>query len=118
MTNIQKINTLELDCKQEKIYLWGARIEEHCEKHKDEYSSPSAYYEAIENIPEIIKNPDYVGISKTNGNIQYIKKLTDYSLVAIKVAKGKEGLLFRTIYPITQGKLNSNIKSGNYKKIK
>lgn len=112
------INTLGLDCESREIYLWGARINEHCEKHKNEYSSSLAYYEAIENIPKIIKNPDYVGISKNNGNIQYIKKLTDYSLLVVKVAKGKEGLLFRTIYPITDGKLKTNIKNGNYRRIK
>ena len=112
------ISTLDLDCESKKIYLWGARIYEHCEKHKKEYSSPAAYYEAIENIPEIIKAPDYVGVSKSNGNVQYIKKLTDYSLLVVKLTKGKDGLLFRTIYPITEGKLKSNIKSGNYKEIK
>lgn len=51
------IDLLDLNCKPQNIYLWGARIEEHCEKHKIEYSSPTAYNEAIKNIPLIISKP-------------------------------------------------------------
>lgn len=112
------INTLSLNCKPQNIYLWGARIDEHCEKHKCEYSSPTAYDEAIKNIPNIINNPDYVAINPKNGNVQYIKRLMDISLVGIKITKGSKGLIFRTIFPITESKLNNNIKNGIYKKIK
>lgn len=112
------IKLLSLNCKPQNIYLWGARIEEHCEKHKSEYSSPTAYNEAIKNIPQIISNPDYVAINSKNGNVQYIKRLTDISLVGIKITRGNKGLLFRTIFPITESKLNFNIKNGIYKKIK
>lgn len=112
------IHLLSLDCKPQNIYMWGARIDEHCEKHKSEYSSPTAYDEAIRNIPQIISTPDYVAISLKNGNVQYIKRLTDLSLVGIKITGGNKGLIFRTIFPITESKLNSNIKNGIYKKIK
>lgn len=112
------IDTLNLNYNPQNIYLWGARIDEHCDKHRIEYSSPKSYYEAIKNIPNIISNPDYVGINSNNGNIQYIKRLTDISLVGVKVISGKKGLLFRTIFPITEGKLQSNLKKGIYKKLK
>lgn len=116
--SIGVINTLNLNYKPQNIYMWGNRINEHCEKHKLEYSSPKAYYEAIENIPLIIANPDYVGINNKNGNLQYIKRLSDISLIGIKVTEGKRGLLFRTIFPITEGKLKNNINNGIYKEIK
>ena len=112
------INLLNLNCKPQNIYLWGARIDEHCEKHKTEYSSPTAYDEAIRNIPQIISNPDYVARNQKNGNVQYIKRLTDLSLVGIKITEGNKGLIFRTIFPISEGKLNNNIKNGIYKEIK
>ncbi len=107
------INLLDLDLKPQNINIWSTRIEEHCEKHKDEYSSPSAYNQAITSIPLIIKNPDYIGLHK-NGNIQYIKKLNDISLVGIQIIKGNGNLLFRTIFPITEDKLNYSIKNGKY----
>lgn len=107
------INLLDLDLKPQNINIWSTRIEEHCEKHKDEYSSPSAYNQAITSIPLIIENPDYIGLHK-NGNIQYIKKLNDISLVGIQIIKGNGNLLFRTIFPITEDKLNYSIKNGKY----
>lgn len=98
------INLLGLELNPQNINIWIPRLEEHCSKHKDEYSSVAAYYNAIKSIPKIIKSPDYVGLHK-NGNIQYIKRLDDISVVGIKAVKGKGGLLFRTIFPITESKL-------------
>lgn len=107
------IDILNLDLNPQNINIWSTRIEEHCEKHKDEYSSPSAYNQAINSIPLIIEEPDYIGLHK-NGNIQYIKKLDDISLVGIQIIKGNGNLLFRTIFPITEDKLNYSIKNGKY----
>lgn len=114
----QVIRILNLNLNPQNIYLWGPRIAEHCEKHKTEYSSVSAYNEAITNIPLIIKEPDYIGINSKNGNIQYIKKLSDISLIGIKITSNDNGLLFRTIFPITESKLKHNINIGIYKKYK
>lgn len=110
------INTLGLDLKPQNIYVWTPRIQEHCEKHKSEYSSPEAYYRAINSIPEIIRNPDFVG-QHSNGNIQYIKKLDDISLVGVKLVR-QNGLLFRTIYPITEDKLEHYLRAQKIKRIK
>lgn len=105
------INILNLDLNPQDINIWPTRIQEHCEKHKDEYSTPNSYNQAIRLIPEIIKNPDYVVFHK-NGNIQYVKKLEDISLVGIQIVKGSNNLLFRTIFPISKVKLTNSIKSG------
>lgn len=105
------IDLLNLDLKPQNINIWSTRIQEHCEKHKEEYSTPSAYNQAVSFIPTIIENPDYVGLHK-NGNIQYVKKLDDISLVGIQILKGSGHLLFRTIYPISEVKLNNFLKSG------
>ena len=109
--NSQTIEILDLDLKPQNINIWSTRLEEHCEKHKTDYSSPTAYNQAVKSIPLIISEPDYVGLHK-NGNIQYIKKLNDISLVGIQIVKGGGNLLFRTIYPISEAKLNNSIKSG------
>ena len=91
----------------------STRIEEHCKKHREEYSSPTAYYQAVKSIPLILAEPDYVGLHK-NGNIQYVKRLDDISLVGIQVLKGSGNLLFRTIFPISEVKLKNSITSGNF----
>lgn len=111
--NSQTIELLGLDLKPQNINIWSTRLEEHCEKHKTDYSSPTAYNQAVKSIPLIISEPDYVGLHK-NGNIQYIKKLDDISLVGIQIVKGGGGLLFRTIFPISKIKLQNSIKSGKF----
>ena len=105
------IDLLKLDLKPQNINIWSTRIQEHCEKHKDDYSSPTSYNQAVKSIPLILSEPDYVGLHK-NENMQYVKKLDDISLVGIQVLKGSGHLLFRTIYPISEVKLNNSIKSG------
>ena len=107
------INALHLDLKPQNINIWSTRIQEHCEKHKDEYSSPSTYNQAVKSIPLIIAEPDYVGLHK-NGNIQYIKKLDDISLVGVQILKGSKSLLFRTIFPITEDKMTHSIQNGKF----
>ena len=105
------IDLLNLDLKPQNINMWSTRIEEHCLKHKDEYSSIQAYQQAISSIPLIIKEPDYIGLHSKNGNLQFIKKLDDISLVGIQIIHGSNSnLIFRTIFPITQEKLNYSIK--------
>lgn len=111
--NQEVINLLNLNLKPQNINMWSTRISEHCEKHKDEYSSPTSYNQAVRSIPTIISEPDYVGLHK-NGNIQYIKQLDDISLVGVQIVKGNSGLLFRTIFPISEIKLEKSIKSGNF----
>ena len=105
------IDILNLNLKPQNINIWATRIQEHCEKHKKEYSTPNAYNQAVKCIPSIIKEPDYVGVHN-NGNIQYVKRLDDISMVGIQVLHGSGNLLFRTIFPISESKLNNSIKSG------
>ena len=105
------IDVLNLNLKPQNINIWPTRIQEHCEKHKNDYSSTNAYNQAIKHIPFILKEPDYIGLHK-NGNIQYVKKLDDISLIGIQVVRGGGNLLFRTIYPISEIKLKNSIKSG------
>ena len=107
------IDTLGLDLKPQNINIWSTRIAEHCEKHKNEYSSPNSYNQAVKSIPLIISEPDYIGLHK-NGNIQYIKRLNDISLVGVQIVNGDGGLLFRTIFPISEVKLKNSIKSGKF----
>lgn len=112
------INLLGLDLKPQNISLWGSRIDEHCEKHKDEYLSANNYNQAISKIPLIISEPDYVGV-RNDGNLQYVKRLNEASMIGIKVLKGKKGgLIFRTIFPVTEAKIQAQVRKGFLKEIK
>ena len=107
------IDLLGLKLNPQNINVWSTRIQEHCDKHKYDYMTPDNYYKAIKSIPLIIEEPDYVGLH-SNGNIQYIKRLNEVSLVGVKIVNNGEGLLFRTIYPITEDKLKHNVRIGKF----
>jgi hypothetical protein len=69
-------------------------------------------------IPEIIKNPDYVGTNpKYLGSIEYIKKLKDIVLIAVRLNRSKNLIIF-TMYEITDSKIINMINSGRIKCLK
>lgn len=70
----QVIDLLDLVEKPKDIKIWYDRLE-HCEKHIKDFKSLQSYIRSMESIPEIINNPDYVGLHPKNDSIQYIKKL-------------------------------------------
>lgn len=101
------IDILNLDVKPRNIYMWSDRLN-HCDKHKNDFSSEKEYIKSLENIPSIIKEPDYVGVHSNNKGIFYIKKIDSNCLVGITM----DSLLFRSMYPIKESKLNNYIKQG------
>lgn len=101
------IDILNLDMKPRNIYMWSDRLA-HCEKHKNDFTTEDEYYRSIENIPLIIKEPDYVGVHSNNKGIFYIKKLENNCLVGITM----DSLLFRSMYPIKESKLQNYLRQG------
>lgn len=49
------IDLLGLKLNPQNINVWSTRIQEHCDKHKDDYMTPDNYYKAIKSIPLIIE---------------------------------------------------------------
>ncbi|MCR1899016.1 PBECR2 nuclease fold domain-containing protein [Irregularibacter muris] len=112
------IDYFNLNCSPCNIVLWADRLK-YTEKHKTDFKSEQEYYRHIEEIPNIISNPDYIGLHPSNNSIQYIKKIDENMLIGIRL-KPTGDLNFRSAYPITQEKLNSYLKAGTlvkYKKI-
>lgn len=101
------IDILNLNANPRNIYMWSDRLN-HCEKHRYDFPSEEEYLRSLENIPSIIQNPDYVGLHSNNKGIFYIKKLDSNCLVGNTM----DSLLFRSMYPIKEGKLQNYIKQG------
>ena len=98
--------------KNRTILLWKDRIE-HIKKHSfDKSGIPADEMCAL--IPEIINNPDYLGVRKKDLSIQFIKRYSDSILVAVRM-DGKGRLLFRTMYTITESQLSDYLKKGSAK---
>ena len=72
----------------------------------------------MENIEDIIQNPDYVGINPDEPNsVELVKVLNDNVLVSINLSSDTEEkyLFVSSIYDISDGKLNNRLNSGRLK---
>jgi hypothetical protein len=109
------IDLLGLNRQECKIIFWRDRLS-HIEKHKGDFKSEADFYKHIRKIPEIIKNPDYVGKHPTKGSIEYIKRLDELMIVAVRI-KSIGNLAFRSAYPLTEKQLADYLKSGTLIKL-
>lgn len=91
------------------IYI-GNQNREHMEKkHSHDYY----YYHHL--LPNIISNPDYVGIEPKNNSIEYIKEVSIDPSVIIKIAirVSSNGKYFvRTMYNISDHKIQRALNKG------
>ena len=91
------------------IYI-GNQNREHMEKkHSHDYY----YYYHL--LPNIISNPDYVGIEPKNNSIEYIKEVSIDPSVIIKIAirVSSNGKYFvRTMYNISDHKIQRALNKG------
>ena len=63
----------------------------------------------MSDIPDIIKNPDYIGVNpKETDSIELIKILDDNILVAVKLDKNANHLFVASLYNISNSKLVCN----------
>lgn len=82
----------------------------HGTKHKKEFKSPYNFDQAIKNIPDIIKNPDYVFYNEEEKGLEYYKRIIEDVTLVVRVT-GKKVLYLATIYPSSSTKLkNRKIK--------
>ena len=86
----------------------------YIEKHKSDFKSEEDFYKHIEMLPEIIGNPDYVGIHPSGESIEYIKRIDEVMIVAVRLT-GKKALWVRTAFPLSNDKLETYISSGSVK---
>ena len=105
---LEKRPDFALDIKDTDILMWDDRIQ-HIEKHRMNFRNIYDFDYYVDMIPEIIENPDYIGVKEKNKSIQFIKQYDNNILIAIRLTtKGR--LSFRTMYPITDGQLDDYIR--------
>ena len=66
-------------------------------------------------IRSIIEDPDYIGVDNSRGRVgalEFIKKIDNTLLLGLEVDLDEEYIYVATLYPITQGKIDSRIYSG------
>ncbi len=73
----------------------------------------------IDYIPDIITNPDYIGVNpneKDTQSVELIKCYKDNVLIGIKLDKSNNYLYVSTMYNITDSKVQRRLHSGRFKK--
>lgn len=72
----------------------------------------------IDCIPEIINEPDYIGVNpneKETESIELIKRYDDNVLVGIKLDKDRGYLYVSTMYDVQESKIQRRLYSGRIK---
>ncbi|KXB66678.1 hypothetical protein HMPREF3181_00566 [Parvimonas sp. KA00067] len=89
-------------------------LKRHIEKRK--HYDVIKYIDDVENI---IENPDYVGINPNENKIslEYVKCLEKNVLLALKLNKTKDKFFIASMYTINDYKLESRKFSGRLKKV-
>lgn len=120
--NLQKVGKynkkwnekLEYDINDMDIYISNG-LKQHMKKRK--HFKALKY---IENISDIINNPDYIGKNPNeNGmSMELVKEYDDNILVGIKLDCDGEYLYISTMFDIQESKIKRRLHSGRLKKIK
>lgn len=69
----------------------------------------------IDDLSQIIINPDYVGYY--NENIELVKIFKDNIFISIKLDVKKSKYYVATVFDVKQSKIDSYIKNGRWKKV-
>ena len=75
----------------------------------------------IDYIPDIIDNPDYIGINPNESgseSIELIKRYRDNVMIGIKLDKDNDYLYVSTMHDIQEAKIQRRLHSGRIKEFK
>ncbi len=109
--DIKIINKLNLDFEPQNIYIGSTNKKHIRKKHNEEFEK------YIDKLPEIIKEPTYVGVHPSRGGIEFIKEFDKNVLVAVRASR-KDTLFVRSLYYISYSKVEKYLEEGTIKKIK
>ena len=73
----------------------------------------------IDYIPDIIADPDYIGINpnESGASIELVKQYDDHVLLGIKLDMDGSYLYVSTMYDVQESKVSRRLHSGRLKKI-
>ena len=74
----------------------------------------------IDYIPDIIANPDYIGVNpnEEEQSVEFIKKYSKNVLVGVKLEKNGQYLYVSSMYDVQDSKISRRLYSGRIKDLK
>jgi len=95
------------------IVIWADRIK-YIKKHINDFESEKQFEIYVEMIPELISEPDYVGLHPNEEGIEYVAVLRKEVLIGIRFKSNANELAIRSFYPLVEGKLDAYIQKGRF----
>ena len=95
-------------CAGDEIYIGCSNINHMQRRHLSDYLK---YHNKLSII---ISEPDYVGINKNDGSLEYVKVFSEHVKITVRVA-GDEKLYVRSMYTVLNSRTEYFIKSGRLK---
>lgn len=108
------IEFLGLKIDEKAIFFNSSRFR-HIKKHISDFKNYDDYKNNVQYLPDIIQSPDYIGVHPNGESIEFIKRVNKIMLVAVRIKK-QGALWVRSVFPITEDKLNLYLSSGTTKK--
>lgn len=102
------------DYANKKIVLYD-NDRKHCEKHIHEFGDTKTFHYVMNNLEDIIENPDYVFYIKNKSTLEYYKTFGFGITVRVKVEPGNE-LKVKTVFTVRDTKIDNRIKNKDYNK--
>ena len=72
---------------------------------------PTEYVEYLHDIPDIIKNPDYIGVHPRQGGIEFVKVFDENLMVSVRPSV-KGTFLVRSVYIVSRERVQSYLQKG------
>lgn len=92
------------------ILFWKSRLK-HTERHRKDFLSDEEFEQCMNDISDIIHNPDYISIHPTDESVCFIRKYSKNVSVAIKISTQGDQV-YRTMYPLRDSQLRNYINGG------
>lgn len=86
----------------------------HVAKHVEEFQNVDSYNHTMNNIPEIIKKPDFVYYNPNKSSLSYFKEIDEDVCVVVKLKLRKNKSPYvSTVYPVNKRKIEK-LKEQSY----
>lgn len=92
--------------------MFDDRINHVIEKHLTDFGSEHEIMKVYDELPNVIRKPDFVYYNETTKGIEFYKKININVCVAIRIKPGKT-LKVKSWYPANPGKIANRIKKIN-----
>lgn len=77
----------------------------HIAKHIKEFKCPENYMSALNNISNVLSNPEFTVFDKTRKTLLYYGKLGDNTCYVVKLNLDKDYSYLASLYPISEKKM-------------